>query len=67
VTRDIIALYDQVQAEIRQQARIVATYFKQLREEGIDEYEAMRLTLAFQQQFMFAGQEEAELDDPEAD
>jgi hypothetical protein len=27
----------------------------------------MRLTLAFQQQFMFAGQEEAELDDPEAD
>jgi hypothetical protein len=65
VTRhqDIIALYDQVQAEIRQQARVVAAYFKQLRDEGMEEDEAMQLTLAFQQHFVFA----AEAAEPEED
>lgn len=50
---DPIALHDQAQAEAQQKARVVGAYFKALRSEGVADYEAMRLTLAFQRRFLF--------------
>lgn len=45
---DIIAIHDQAQAEVRQKARVVAAYYKQLLAEGVETYEATRLALMFQ-------------------
>lgn len=63
---DIIASHDQAQAEFKQKARVVGAYYKQLRAEGVDEYEAMRLTLAFQRRLIFPDAQ-AEPLDPDAE
>lgn len=50
---DAIALHDQVKAEAVQKARVVGAYWKQLRAEGVDDYDATKLTLAFQRRLIF--------------
>lgn len=50
---DVVALHDQVQADAKQKARVVGAYFLSLIAEGVPEYEAMRLSLAFQRRFIF--------------
>ena len=63
---DIIAIHDQAKAEVVQKARLVGAYFMQLRAEGIEEYEATRLTLAFQRRLIFPDQP-AEVSDGDDD
>lgn len=57
---DPVALHDQAKAEATQQARVVGAYWKQLKAEGVDDYDATKLTLAFQRRFVFADEDEAD-------
>jgi hypothetical protein len=50
---DLIAQHDQAQAEVKQHARVVGAYLIALLSEGVEEYEALRLTLAFQRRLLF--------------
>lgn len=50
---DPVARTDQAQAEMVQTARVVAAYWKQLVAEGVDDYDATKLTLAFQRRLIF--------------
>jgi hypothetical protein len=56
---DPVALHDQAQAEVRQKARVVGAYWVQLRTEGVDDYDATQLALAFQRRLIFPTAEEA--------
>jgi hypothetical protein len=57
---DIIAMHDQAVEEIKQSARIVASYYKQLRADGVDLYDALQLTLDFQGRLIFPVSDDAE-------
>jgi hypothetical protein len=54
---DFTAAIDQAQAEVRDKAKVVAAYWKSLTEEGVDDWDATRLTLAFQRRFLFPEQQ----------
>lgn len=49
---DFTALHDQAAAEVRGKATVVASYYRQLIEEGIAEGPALELTLSFQYSFL---------------
>ena len=62
---DPVALTDQMCAEAKNQARIVAAYMKQLLAEGIDEFDSRELALAFQQRLIFGDPDAPDAPDPE--
>ena len=45
---DPVAVHDQAQADAIQKARVVGAYWKQLRTEGVDDYDSTRLALDLQ-------------------
>jgi hypothetical protein len=63
---DAVALHDQLQAECVQKARVVGAYWKQLKAEGVDDYDATRLTLDFQRRLIFPDVAADASDDPGA-
>jgi len=59
---DFTALMDQARAETKQTANVIATHYIALTEAGVPEYEALRLTLAFQRRFVFGTHPDTPLD-----
>ncbi len=58
-----VASHDQAVAEAQQQARVVGSYWRRLKAEGLDDYDALRLTAAFQRGYVFP-ELPAESDEP---
>jgi hypothetical protein len=64
---DLTAAIDQAIVQARDVAKVVASYWKSLIAEGVDGYDATKLTLAYQRRFLFGDQPDDTLRDDDVE